>query len=182
MCVRQCDVLKCLRKVKSKAEGLDGISPKFMKFLLPLVLSHITHIMSTAITTSTFPSAWKFAKIVPIPKSQTEFRPISLLPFLSKIFENILAAQIQPFMNIISMLSEKQSGFRKNRSFICAITDVVEDIRSKASYKHSKAFDTVNHSVLCTKLRNLFNFSDSVVLLLRSYLTDRQQAVVSGFR
>jgi len=117
--------------LNSKAEGLKGISPKFLKLLLPLVLSHITHIMNTAITISTFPSAWKYAKIVPVPKSQTEFRPISLLPFLSKIFVNILAALVQPFMDINSMLSEKQSGFRKNKCCIRAITDVVWDIRAR---------------------------------------------------
>jgi len=74
--------------------------------------------MSTAITTSSFPSAWKYVKIVPIPKSQTEFRPISLLPFLSNFFENILAAQIQPFTDISSMISEKHSGFRLTKK-IC---------------------------------------------------------------
>jgi len=65
------------------------------------------------------------------------------------------------------MLSEKLSGFRKNRSCISAITDVVEDIQSRIDKNwvtlltlldHSKAFDTVNHSTLSTKLRNLFNF------------------------
>jgi len=96
--------------VKSDAEGLDGNSPKFIKFLQPLLLSHIKHIMNTAITTSIFPSAWKYTKMINIPKSQAEFRPISLLPFLSKNFENILA-QIQNFIDKNSMLSEKQSGF-----------------------------------------------------------------------
>jgi len=82
MCVRQCEVLECLLKLKSNAEGLDGNSPNCNKLLLPLVLSHIRHIVNTAITTSTFPSAWKYAKIVPIPNSDPYLYFLSCQKFL----------------------------------------------------------------------------------------------------
>jgi len=86
-CVSQCDVLKSILSIKSNATGLDEINPKFLKLILPKILPVITHILNCSITTSTFPKSWKIAKILPIPKSGTEYRPIAILPFLSKVFE-----------------------------------------------------------------------------------------------
>jgi len=182
------DVLECLLKVKSNVEGLDGISPKFIKLWLPLLLSHITQILNTAITTCTFSSAWKYARTVPIPKSQTDLRPKPRLPFLSKIFLKIYRRhRYNPLWITFPCIVRSTLGLIKNRIWISAITDVVEDIWSRLDKNwitfltvldHSKAFDTVNRSILCTKLKNLFNFSDSAIMPLRSYLTGRQQAVI----
>jgi len=100
-----------------------------------------------------------------------------------------MSSQIQLYLANNSLLNEKQSGFRKKRSCITAITNIVEDIRQELDSNcvtfltlldHSKAFDSVNHNILCTKLRNMFNFSTNATKLIRSYLTNRFQAVVSG--
>jgi len=153
------------------------------------MLPHVTYIFNTAITTSSFPTIWKNAKMFPIPKPNNDYRPISILPFLSKVFENLMSSQIQLYLANNSLLDEKQSGFRKKRSCITAITNIVEDIRQELDSNcvtfltllhHSKAFDSVNHNILCTKLRNMFNFSTNATKLIRSYLTNRYQAVVSG--
>jgi len=122
-CVIQYDVLKSILGIKSYATGLDEINPTFLKLILPKILPVITHILNCSITTSTNveENSWRIAKILPIPKSGTEYRPIGILPFLSN--------QIVSFMDAHNILSEKQSGFRKNRSCTTAVLKITEDIR-----------------------------------------------------
>jgi len=189
ICLNQSDVLASILHVKSDAVGLDNISLKFVKLLLPLMLPHVTYIFNMAITTSSFSTILKNAKIFPILELNNDYKPISMLSFLSKVFENLMSLQIQLYLANNSLLNEKQSGFRQKWSCITAITYIVEDIRQKLDRNcvtfltlldHSKAFGSVNHNILCTKLRNFFNFSTNATKLIRSYLTNRYQAVVSG--
>lgn len=184
--VDQCDVLTSLLSIKSNSVGSDGINPRFLKILLPSLLPFITFIFNKILTTSQFPSKWKIAKIVPIPKTGSEYRPIAILPFLSKAFERILHNQITSFLHGNGMLTDRQSGFRKNHSCISALVDVTEEIRREVDkgktaflilLDHSKAFDTVDHSILCYKLSNFFNFSSTATKLLSTYLSKRYQYV-----
>jgi len=66
------------------------------------------------------------AKIFPIPKSGTEYRPFAILPFLSKVLERLIANQIVSFMDAHNILSVKQSGFRKNRRCTTAVIKITE--------------------------------------------------------
>ena len=187
-CVDQTEVLSAILKIKSNAEGPDDINPKFIKLLLPRLLNYITYIFNSIFTTSCFPTLWKTARIVPIPKSNSDFRPIAILPYLSKVFERLAHSQMYAFLNENSLLSNNQSGFRPNNSCITALTDVCEDIRNECDSKkitflvlldHSKAFDTVNHDMLCFKLKNFFQYSVSATNLLHTYLSNRSQYVQS---
>ncbi|XP_075157728.1 uncharacterized protein LOC142230995 [Haematobia irritans] len=72
---------------------------------------------------------WKHSKIIPLPKNCNEYRPISILSFLSKVLEKIMYKQVSDYLSDNSLLFEKQSGFRPNHSCITALTDVSEDIR-----------------------------------------------------
>ena len=184
--VNQCDVLKSFLKITSNATGYDNIEPRFLKILLPNILPYICHVFNTIIMTSTFPKNWKQAKIIPIAKPNGEYRPISILPYLSKVFEQLLFNQIQTFIDQNSMLNRKQSGFRKNRSCTTSIIDVTEDIRINQDKKFvtflllldfSKAFDTIDHNILCSKLYHMYRFSKFAVKLIHSYLNSRTQAV-----
>lgn len=185
-CVSQFDVLSSLISVKSNATGSDNINPKFFKILVPFLLPFVTHIFNYIIMTSIYPSKWKQAKVVPIPKSSQEYRPIAILCFLSKVFEKILNIQIREFLSQQGLLSNMQSGFRPNHSCVSALIEVTENLRRKLEENkinflvlldHSKAFDTVHHQILCKKLRYLFNFSTSSTQLIASYLTNRTQFV-----
>lgn len=189
------DVVEALLSVKSNAIGLDGINAKFIKLSLPVILPYITHIFNTILTTSVFPTEWKKAKIVPVPKKPncnlSEYRPIAILPFLSKVFEKALLAQIQKHLYDKKLLSSRQSGFRSKRSCKTALLFVVDEIRKGLDSKEltfltlldfSKAFDTVNHSLLCAKLINHFSFSSQSAKLIHSYLVGRQQSVVVNGR
>lgn len=189
--VSQLDVIEGFLAVKSNAIGYDGIDPKFIKIILPSIVPYITHIFNHIITSSSFPTEWKIAKIVPIPKTDGECRPIALLSFLSKVFEKLIHQQISNFLQQNNLLTDRQSGFRPKRSCLTTLTDVVEDLRSNMDsgyitflilLDHSKAFDTVHHPTLAFKLRNMFKFSATSVKLICSYLTGRQQAVFSNGR
>lgn len=186
-CIGQHEVLKSILKIKSNATGIDELHPKFLKLILLKILPYLTYMFNSILTKSIFPTAWKAAKIIPVPKPNKDFRPIAILPFLSKALENIMYSQMNEYIKENELLSHKQSGFRQNRSCITALTDVVENIRSKMDENmasllvlldHSKAFDTVNHDILLTKLDKFFNFSNTACKLIGSYIANRIQSVL----
>jgi len=183
------EVYRSIMSIKSNATGLDNINPIFLKKLLHIILPHITHIFNTILTTSVFPKSWKKVKITPIPKSNTEYRPIAILPVLSKALEKLMASQMSEFLVKQNLLSDKQSGFRPKRSCVTALISVCEDIRKSLDNNEiiilllldfSKAFDNVNHRQLLKKLRRYFKFSNSAIKLIGSYLQGRLQTVCSG--
>lgn len=185
-CVEQIDVCKSILAIKSNATGLDGVNPKFFKIIFPYLVPYVTHIFNTILSTSIFPEKWKIAKIIPIPKSSNDFRPIAILPFLSKAFELIVYQQINRHLEKFSLLSSRQSGFRAKMGCITALVDVIEDIRhyldeDKVSFllllDHTKAFDSIDHYISKYKLKNLFGFSTSATNLISSYLSQRKQSV-----
>ena len=185
------DIEKSVYKLKSNAVGCDNISVRFIKLIMPFILMPLTHIINHSISSSCFPSQWKQASVTPIPKKAQAsepkyFRPISILPCLSKVCENIISDQIFSFLHYHALLSPCQSGFRPNHSCTTAMVKILDDIRIPFDNNHitilclldfTKAFDTVDHLILCQKLKNLFCFSNSAVNLINSYLTNRSQLV-----
>jgi len=172
--------------IKSNPTGVDDINPKFIKILLPKILPYKNYIFNTALTQSIFPDSWKLAKIKPIPKSANEYRTISVLPYLSKVFERLMAGQMTSYLTSNNILIDKQSGFRVGRSCTTAIIEIVEDIREIMHtdnitflllLDYSKAFDTVNHEILCIKLKRLCYFSRASVQLICSYFSNRGKSV-----
>lgn len=185
------DVLLSINRVKSDSTGPDNISPRFLKLILADIAPFILHTFNFILTTGTFPSQWKLAKIIPTPKvsnpSINDFRPISILPFLSKAFESILFNQITSFVDSHNMLNRFQSGFRKKHSTSSMLLEVVDNIYIELDKKHavlmlfldfSKAFDCVNHRILLHKLAKYFSFHSTAISLINSYLTNRKQYVV----
>jgi len=185
------DIARCLSKVKSNAVGHDGLSIKFLKVILPYILAPLTHLINHCLTTSTFPQSWKLATVVPVakkPNAQTssDFRPISILPCLSKICEMIMSEQIMNFVNDNGLLSPLQSGFKRGHSCKTALIKILDDIRIMYDDEliillclldFSKAFDEVIHELLLRKLECLFGFSGSAIRLMASYLHERMQRV-----
>ena len=116
-----------------------------------------------------------------------DLRPINILPVISKILERALYDQIYIYSLAKSIIPDNQSGFRKNHSTTSALLKITDDIISNrdkgnvtllVSLDYSKAFDTMNHQLLCAKLK-YFGFNDSAYSLIKSYLTDRNQRVIS---
>jgi hypothetical protein len=92
------------------AVGADGFSLKFIKIVLPHILSVLTQLFNFSITISTFPSAWKTALVLSLPKCGSpiglfDFRPISILPVLSKGFERLICDQFVDYLDSGCLLS-----------------------------------------------------------------------------
>lgn len=189
--VAESEVLATVQALKSNAVGEDGIPLWFVKLILPHFLGTLTHIINYCITSSTFPLLWKRARVTPVAKKSqpllpSDYRPISILPCLSKISEKILAGQVVRHLESNGLLSQYQSGFRANHSCSTAMVKVLDDIRHQFDkdcltvlclLDFSKAFDRVNHKVLCGKLVSYFGFSTRAALLIENYLKDRTQRV-----
>ena len=189
ICITDLDVIRHVIKIKSNAIGCDGLDPQFLKGILPKVLPYLTHIFNSIITTSTFPKLWKKSKIIPIPKTSNDYRPIAILPFLAKVFESIIHEQMNTYLNEKKLIHNLQSGYRAGHSCITALLNVTEEIRCEIDQNnvtiltlldHSKAFDTIDHKVLLFKLKHFFNFSITSINMISSYISNRSQAVYTS--
>lgn len=192
--VDDADTILAIKSITSDAVGLDNIPLKFIKLVLPCLVTKITFLFNLIIKTSKYPRAWKCAKIIPIRKKSRSntldnLRPISILPALSKVFEKILKSQIQQHIQAHDMLSRYQSGFRCGHSTTTAVLKVHDDIHASIDKRgvaflllidFSKAFDKVSHAKLLRKLSSIFQFSSSAVGLVRTYLCNRTQSVFAN--
>lgn len=177
--------------ISTNALGHDKIPAIFVKKMSPFIIPFLTLIINGCITISFFPTDWKSAVVKPIAKTKTpttveEFRPISILPCLSKVLERIMKDQIQEYASTNDLLYKYQSGFRNKLSTNTAILSVVHDLASAVESNHvtilclldlRKAFDLVDHNLMLLKLYTNFKFSRRSCAFIKSYLTGRQQKV-----
>ena len=184
-------VRKELFQMKStKATGLDGISARLLKDAAPEVSESISYIINLTISTSTIPSEWKTAKVTPIYKSgdksdPNNYRPISVLPLISKVMERAIQSQLIAFLNKHNLLSINQSGFRKKHSTETAAVYFVDHILEQMDRQMMtgsifidlrKAFDLVDHQCLLHKLEH-YGIRDKSLKWFENYLTTRLQSV-----
>jgi len=172
---------------------VDLISVRFVRICLPLILPVLEHIFNFSMQNSCFPDLWKMSNIRPVPKVKNpltcmDYRPISILCLLSKVLEKLVHSQVTEFINVNNILPPLQSGFRKGHNTTTALIKVTDDIRRAIDKRMltllllldmSKAFDCVHHTLLLTKLK-FINFSNSVLLWFKSYLSGRLMRVSVG--
>ena len=184
-------LLKNLRPKKSM--GFDNISSKLLKELRFELTTPLTIILQKMVNSLKFPSYWKIAKVIPLhkkgdPTDTGNYRPISLLPSLSKIAEKFMANQIYKHLEENNILPSTQFGFRRGKSTGQAITNLMYELdhlnTTKKKYvlimiDFSKAFDLIDHKILAKKLR-ILGFHESSTELIMSYLKDRKQYVHSN--
>ncbi|KAJ4449541.1 hypothetical protein ANN_00942 [Periplaneta americana] len=189
------DVMKAIRRIKTKAQGPGNISIILIQNIQETVIPTIAHIFNSSLITSTFPKIWKQAFVLPLPKIKVptdpnDYRPISILPAISKALERIVHRQITNYMNEHKLFDKYQSGFRAGHNTSTALFKVTEDIREAINSNKvtiltlldlSKAFNSVNFDLLTHKLRNMY-LSETAVSWFETYLRERQQCVVSGNR
>lgn len=185
------DIRNGLFNIKTNAYGTDGISAHMLKLCMPTIETVILHIINCCIEKSYFPAAWKTAIGLPLPKIKnpnkiSDLRIISILPAISKILERILHSQMFEYFNSNGLIPNNQCGFRKNYSTATALTTVLDDIICSSDQglssvlvllDFSKAFDTLNHELLCAKLK-YYGFNENSASLIKSFLSDRFQKVL----
>ena len=145
-----------------------GISTKLVKLGSPALVENLSIIFNKSIQEGTFPDLLKLAKIIPIHKNGSvftvsNFRPISLLPIFSKIFERLVYDRLICFVKKHNILTPNQYGFQANKSTELAVNEITNCIINSFENKESafgifldfaKAFDTVNHQILISKLEH----------------------------
>ena len=188
------EVLTILKRIDiKKATDVFGISPKLVKIAATSIYINLTKKINRSFELGQFPDKLKTAKVIPIHKAESKmitsnYRPISLLPIISKIFEKIMHARIMSFVNKENILYKKQFGFQSGKSTEHAVMDIHSKVVDALANQEkpccvfldfAKAFDTVNHSILINKL-NYYGIRGNSLNWLQSYLKDRQQCVQVG--
>ena len=172
----------------SKSTGLDNIPPRFLKDAALFLKIPITYIINMSIVNNEVPSELKSARVKPLFKKGVtsevgNYRPVSILSTVSKILEKAVFVQLENVLVSNNLLYEHQSGFRASYSTdtcLIHLTDYIRQQSSRGLYTGmimldlQKAFDTVDHNILCEKLKVMG--VDSVEWF-SSYLSGRSQTV-----
>lgn len=178
-------IIKNLKPKKSP--GSDGITNRSLKHLSKKCLVFLSHLFNNCFEICYFPQEWKISQIVALPKPNknhsdpSNYRPISLLSSLSKIYEKIILNRLNIFIEDNEILPDEQFGFRSNHSTTQQLSRVVKHIKSNFNTKKStgmvvmdieKAFDSIWHDGLLHKMINL-NIPVQIVKIIKSFLSNR---------
>lgn len=189
--ITESDISKTIKSLQNKtSSGHDGISVKLLKLLAPGLSKSLTLIINQSLLTGIFPNKLKIAKVIPLYKKGDHniignYRPISLLPSISKVFEKIVYNQLYSYFSENDLFYDGQYGFRNNHSTELASIDFIDRILQYLDNKQkpiaiymdlSKAFDTLNHNILLNKLQ-FYGVHNTELQFFKSYLTSRMQYV-----
>ena len=186
------DVSNLIKKLKSnKSTGFDGLPPRLLKIACDELCHPIASMINMSITSHCFPSDCKKSEVNPMYKKKdnllrNNYRPVSVLPCISKLFERSYYDQMYEHMS--SILSMWLAAYRKNYGCQHVLVRFLEDMKMALDKKEhfgallsdlSKAFDCLSHPLLLCKL-HAYGFSDNSCELIFSYLSNRQQRVKIG--
>lgn len=184
-------IIKIFKQLNLKnTEDLWGMSVKVVSSFIDIVAPYLATIFNKCIDNGVFPHLMKFSKLIPLFKSGDKFepgnyRPISILPVLSKVFEKIMLNQMLHHFRVNGLLHSQQYGFTAGKSTtdagVALMTHIFESWeRSQDALgvfcDLSKAFDCVDHKTLLYKLEH-YGIRDNDLKLMRTYLEDRVQTV-----
>jgi len=185
------DVASVICSLQNKSCHLSDVPIFIYKHFSDLISPIISQLFNLSLETGVFPTVLKAATIIPIHKSGdttcvNNFRPISMLPILAKIFEKLMLKRLLSFIKRKNLIADNQFGFRKNSSTADALLEFLNVASNSLSSKcafisvfldFTKAFDTVDHGILMSKLDHL-GVRGLMNDWLRSYLSGRTQRVL----
>ena len=171
--------------------GFDQIDTFIIKLIRPEVVPAITHILNLSITQKKFPSTWKKSKIIPLhkkddPLDPKNYRPVAIVPIISKILERAIFNQISSYLETNKLLHPNHHAYRPEHNTTTALIQMHDEwskavdegkLAGAVLLDMSAAFDVVNHELLLEKLA-LYGLDSNSIAWVRSYLTGRSQSVI----
>ena len=165
----------------SKTVGIDNLDSFTIKLAKYELLTSITHIINLSITQNIFPENWKTAKVIPLHKKNSKtdpknFRPVALLPTLSKILEKAIFTQMISYLNENNLLHPAHHGFRAHHNTSTALMEIYDgwmeafdrdEITAVVMLDMSAAFDVVDNIILTDKLK-LYGFQENSIIWLKT--------------
>ena len=175
---------------QSKASGYDDLPARMLVDAKEFVSEPLAFILNLSFSTGIFPNKLKIARVVPIFKKGDKnnpgnYRPISILPIISKLFEKLINKSVVDFLEKYEILYEHQYGFRHGYSTKLSLINLINQITDSTDegrltigvfIDFAKAFDTINHTILLKKLEH-YGIRGLALQWFRNYLKDRQQFV-----
>ena len=185
-----------IRSSPSKSCSLDPLPTWLLKKVSPHLTSVIMEIINKSLETSTVPSVFKRAIVRPLlkkpgldPEVLKNYRPVSNLPYVSKLLEKVVCVRIEEHLKKNKLLDDMQSAYRRHCSTETCLIRVNNDILEALDQGHhaalilldlSAAFDTLDHKIFLQRTENTLGITGSALAWLRSYLSNRTQAVAIG--
>ena len=188
--ITESEVTDILLSLNNSSAGYDEIPAHILKQNTILYIKPLTHLINSSINKGIFPDELKIAKVIPIFKSGNKelienYRPISILSVFTKVFEKVMYKHLINFVDKNNILYKYQFGFRRQHSTNHAVITLVEKITNALDKGKivvgcfldlKKAFDTVNHRILISKLRK-YGIRGHILQWFESYLKNRKQFV-----
>ena len=190
------EVRLIMQKSLKKTCVLDPLPTCLLMECLPGILPTVTQIINLSISSSCFPPSLKDAIVTPLLKKSSldpdefkNFRPVSNLPYISKLIERVIASRLNKYMSHNNLYEVYQSAYRKMHSTETALVRVQNDVLRSLDDKKcvllllldlSSAFDTVCHPVLLSRLSSCLGICGTALSWFASYLAERHQAVQVG--
>ena len=184
------EIIRIISNMTNVGGGVDNINGKLFKLTYKSIIHHIVHFVNCCLRTGIFPKKLKIAVIKPVFKSgektdMNNYRPISILPYISKVVEKVMHHRMMDHITQNNILCCNQFGFRKGHSTYMPLLFLQDKITRGFEDNNvtcgiyldlKKAFDTVEHNILLSKL-SVYGFAGTFFNLIESYLSDRFQCV-----